>query len=268
MTNKKKLADHADIHALYEQSVQCVEDEIDFVDKTFAQLQKRKARLLREDFCGTASASCAWVSRRKTNQAISVDLDAVVLAWGHKNNISKLTKQQKTRIKTLNIDVRKVKNNIVDIVLAMNFSYWIFKTRNTMINYFKGVYNSLENDGVFFLDTFGGHEAYQTLEETTEHDEFTYIWEQASYNPINNHLTCYIHFKFKDNSKINKAFTYRWRLWSLPEITEMLVDVGFKTTVYWEGTNAKNEGNGIFKPTKKALAEASWIAYIVAKKTA
>lgn len=265
MTTK---ADNADIHRLYEKSVQCVEAEIDFVDKTFTQLQNRKAHLLREDFCGTVSASCEWVSRRKTNQAISIDLDPTVLAWGHKNNINKLTKHQKMRIKTLNADVRKIKDPIVDIVLAMNFSYWIFKTRNVMSKYFKNVYNNLAHDGVFFLDAFGGYEAYQTLEENTEHDEFTYIWEQASYNPINGDLTCHIHFKFKDNSKINKAFTYKWRLWSLPEITEILTNLGFKTAVYWEGTNADNEGDGIFKPTKKAIAEAGWIAYIVAKKTA
>ena len=70
------MASKADVHALYQQAVQCVEAEIDFVDETFAKLRRRRARRLREDFCGTASAACEWVRRRRTNRAVAVDIDA------------------------------------------------------------------------------------------------------------------------------------------------------------------------------------------------
>ena len=64
--NKRKiqgpsLADKADKHVLYEDAVQCVEAEIDFVDDTFKKLRNRSARSLREDFCGTNNSSCEWV---------------------------------------------------------------------------------------------------------------------------------------------------------------------------------------------------------------
>mgnify|MGYP000197492502 CR=1 FL=1 len=65
------------------------------------------------------------------------------------------------------------------------FSYFIFMTRREMSRYFKSVHQSLADDGVFFLDAFGGYEAAKELTEERECDGFTYIWDQASFNPIN-----------------------------------------------------------------------------------
>jgi len=260
------MADKADKHILYEASVQNIEAEIDFIDDIFNKLRKRKAVTLREDFCGTANTSCEWIRRRNKNQAISVDLDPDVLEWGRNNNIASLTKNQAKRIKLINENVLHVNAKKVDAVLAMNFSYWLFKERPAMVNYFKQVHKGLVDDGIFFLDAFGGYEAYEEMKETTENDGFTYIWDQASYNPITGHYTCKIHFKFKDGSKLKNAFTYDWRLWSLPELTEMLLEAGFKPTVYWEGTDEDDEGNGIFEPTTQGEADAGWIVYIVAEK--
>ena len=265
-SSKIKMADKADKHKLYEQSVQNVESEIDFVDDTFKSLRNRDAVTLREDFCGTANTSCEWICRRDMNKAIGVDLDPDVLEWGRNNNISSLTKEQIERLQLLNENVMQVDVQLVDIVLAMNFSYWIFKDRPTMISYFKCVHNSLIDDGIFFLDAFGGYEAYQEMKESTENNGFTYVWDQASYNPVTGHCTCKIHFKFKDGSKLKNAFTYEWRLWSLPELTEMLTEAGFKPTVYWEGTDEDDEGNGVFTATTEGEADAGWIAYIVAEK--
>ena len=261
------MADKADINVIYEESVQCVESEIDFVDETFQKLRGRKAKLLREDFCGTANTSCEWIRRRKTNKAIAVDLNEEVLAWGRKHKVGKLTNAQAKRITLINDNVLSVKAGKIDTALAMNFSYWIFEDRPTMIQYFKRVYKSLVGDGIFFLDAFGGYEAYQEMKERTEHDKFTYVWDQETYDPVTGHCVCRIHFKFKDGSKINRAFSYEWRLWSLPDLTEMLTEAGFKATVYWEGTDKDtDEGNGIFVPATEGEADAGWIAYIVAEK--
>ncbi len=265
-SSKTKMAEKADKHKLYEQSVQNVESEIDFVDDTFRSLRNRDAVTLREDFCGTANTSCEWICRRDMNKAFGVDLDPDVLEWGRNNNISSLTKEQIERLQLLNENVMQVDVQPVDIVLAMNFSYWIFKDRPTMISYFKCVHNSLVDDGIFFLDAFGGYEAYQEMKESTENVGFTYVWDQASYNPVTGHCTCKIHFKFKDGSKLKNAFTYEWRLWSLPELTEMLTEASFKPTVYWEGTDEDDEGNGVFTATTEGEADAGWIAYIVAEK--
>lgn len=263
---KSTLASKADKHSLYENSVQCVESEIDFVDSTYMTLRKKKAQILREDFCGTANTSCEWIRRRNNNRAVGVDLDPEVLTWGKENNISKLSNGQQKRISLINANVMEVRAEPVDIVLAMNFSYWIFKDRPSMIKYFHKVYAGLKADGIFFLDAFGGYEAFQLMEESTNYGKFTYIWDQDQYNPITGHCTFKIHYKFKDGSKMKDAFIYEWRLWTLPELTEMLTEAGFKPTIYWEGTDKNNEGNGEFTPTTEGEADAGWVAYIVAEK--
>ena len=51
---KETLASIADRHELYELAVQCAEAEVDFVDAEFQSLRGRKARFLKEDFCGSA----------------------------------------------------------------------------------------------------------------------------------------------------------------------------------------------------------------------
>ncbi len=265
--NKKSTqASRADKHKLYENSVQNVEAEIDFVDNTYYSIRKRRARLLREDFGGTANTSCEWVKRRPTNKAIAVDLDKQVQGWGVKNNLSKLNNGQRKRIRLVTDNVMHVKTIPVDIVLAMNFSYWIFKERTTMIRYFKRVYHALKKDGVFFLDAFGGFEAFREMEEHSDFGKFTYIWDQVKYNPINGHGLFKIHYKFSDGSRLKDAFIYDWRVWTLPELTEMLSATGFKPTIYWEGTDEDNEGNGVFTPTTEGEADAGWIVYIVAEK--
>jgi cyclopropane fatty-acyl-phospholipid synthase-like methyltransferase len=170
---KKKrdnMAAKADRHALYEDSVQCVEAEIDFVDDTFKSLRKRKATLLREDFSGTANTSCEWVRRRKRNRAIAVDLDRDVQAWGKKHHVAKLGKAR-DRITLLNENVLDVKTEPVDVVLAMNFSYWLFKERDQLRRYFQNVREGLVEDGVFFLDAYGGSEAYKEMRERTKYDD-------------------------------------------------------------------------------------------------
>ena len=55
------MAEQADRYELYELSVQDVESEVIFLQDTFTSLRGRTAHLLREDFCGTASACCEWV---------------------------------------------------------------------------------------------------------------------------------------------------------------------------------------------------------------
>jgi len=266
--NKKlTMADQADRHELYEAAVQNVEEECKFVAKTFAKLKGREALSWREDFCGTASAACEWVRGGDERTAIGVDFDPEVLDWGRRNRVSRLSAEQQARLKLIEADVLDVETGKVDCVGAFNFSYWIFQTRPQMIEYFRKIYETLEDDGVFFLDAFGGYEAFEEMKEKTKYDNFSYIWEQARYSPVTGEMDCYIHFKFPDKSKLKKAFRYTWRLWTLPEIRELLLEAGFRNpTVYWEGTDKDGEGNGVFTPDEHGEADAGWIAYIVAEK--
>lgn len=266
---KLTMAEQADIHELYELSVQNVEHEIEFLQQTFQSLRGRTAYLLREDFCGTASASCQWVRQGSDFQAIGVDIDPSVLEWGRSNRIGRLDPADRTRVSLIESDVMTVETPAVDILIAFNFSYFIFDTRALMRAYFERVRDSLKDDGVFFCDLFGGPEAQEETKEKTKHKKhgFTYIWEQAEFHPVTHHMRTHIHFRFKDGSKIKKAFTYEWRLWTAPEICELLLEAGFsKATVYWEGEDENGDGNGEFTPDETGVADLAWIAYIVAEK--
>lgn len=257
-----------DKHYYYQNAVQCVEAEIDFVDATYKQLKGKSARKLREDFCGTAQTACEWIKRNQDNTAFGIDLDPLVLQWGEDNNLLDLDADQRQRIQLLNENVMSSSVQELDVILAMNFSYFIFMQRDLMIKYFNSVRESLNDEGVLFLDAFGGYEAAKELIEERECDGFTYIWEQATFNPINSQMQCYIHFITEEGVRMDKAFDYYWRLWTLPEITEMLKESGFKTAdVYWEGTDEKTgEGDGVFKKSLIGTADAGWVCYVVAEK--
>ncbi|WP_455234817.1 class I SAM-dependent methyltransferase [Thiogranum longum] len=264
---KARKADTADKYELYEKSVQSTEFEYEFIDNNFKRIRGREAHLLREDFCGTAQMCCEWVRGRDDNCAVGVDLDLEVLNWSREHHIAALKPGQKDRVRLLQEDVRTVKTDPVDIVLAMNFSWQIFEQRDALRDYFSSVRDSLVEDGILFLDAFGGYEAYRELEEKTKHKGFTYVWDQDSYDPITGHMVCHIHFHFNDGSKIKKAFTYEWRLWGLPELKEVLLDAGFSNvTIYWQGWDEDDEPNGIFEPASKGEADPGWVCMISAEK--
>lgn len=265
-------AEMSDRHQLYQHSVQDVETEIDFVEQTWSELRNRPAVLLREDFCGTANTSCEWVRRDATHHATGVDLDASVLEWGRANNLALLSDHQAQRVELLHADVLHARPGLADIILAMNFSYYLFLTREDLREYFENALDGLVSDGIFFLDAYGGYEAPMVLTEPRECKDqdgrdFTYIWDQAEFNPIDSCMSCHIHFEFPDGSRIDKAFSYHWRLWTLPEIREVLYEAGFsRVDIYWEGTDTeKNEGNGIYTPSETGDADPGWVCYIVAQ---
>jgi len=264
------LAERADRHQLYEYSVQYAESEIDFVDDTYRSLKGRRARLLREDFCGTANVCCEWVRRRKSNRAIGVDIDGEVLDWGRANRLKALSGPQRKQLDLRQDNVLKVKTEAPDVISAMNFSYWLFKERGQLKRYFKRVRAALADDGVLFLDAYGGYDSFREIVEEREIEEaggFTYIWEQEKYEPISGGLICHIHFAFPDDSRLDQAFSYDWRLWTLPEIRELLDEVGFSNvTVYWQGWDEDGEPDGVFQPVQEGEADAGWICYLTAEK--
>jgi len=261
------MAATADRHYLYQEAVQDPEAEIDFIEETWRALRDRPAELLREDFCGTAHTACEWVRRDPMHWAIGIDLDESVLEWGRQNNLAQLDPEERERITLHCEDVLDTAPDLADIVLAMNFSYFLFRQRSQLLAYFASVYAGLVDDGLFVLDAYGGYDAPRNIEEERACDGFDYVWEQADFNPIDSTMNCHIHFTFPDGSRMERAFSYAWRLWTLPEIRELLLEAGFSTvTVYWEGTDEKTgEGNGVYEPAFVGDADPGWVCYIVAQ---
>jgi hypothetical protein len=260
----ERTAATADKHELYELSVQEPECECDLIQQVWDEQRGRVCRTIREDFCGTAAVCMEWVKRHDDNTAVGVDIDQSVLDWGAARMLDRITPIEAGRVSLICSDVREADVPKVDTVLAMNFSYFLLKDRRQLRDYFKSAYASLVEDGLFLLDAYGGSDAFLELEEPRELDGFTYVWDQNSYNPVNGEATNYIHFQFPDGTELKRAFCYHWRLWTLPEIREILLEAGFQSVAfYWEGTDDDTgEGNGEWFCTEKGDADHGWVAYI------
>ena len=273
---KNKTPIVRDRHLLYSASVQSVDADIEFFQRVYKRKRGKKFTMLREDFCGTALLASRWVQRHGDNRAIGIDLDRPTLEWGRERYLPVLGNAAK-RIKLIEGNVLDPSHPKADVIAALNFSYNIFKTRDQLREYFAIVRKSMRRGGIFFIDAFGGSGSNEPDEEErkipsstafdgTKLPKFTYIWEQAAFNPVNHDILCHIHFRLKDGTPIRRAFTYDWRFWTLPELQELMIEAGFKSTeVYVEGwDDEEDDTDGIFRHRKKFENQAGWVAYVVA----
>lgn len=271
---KQTMADRADVHLLYEKSVQMPSHEVAFFDKAYRDANGDQPLRLREDFCGTFAVSSQWVQSDSRRTAIGVDTCSETLDWGRQHHLSSLTKNQQRRITLKHQDVREPTDGFVDVLAVQNFSFWVLKTRHLVLEYFRCALSRLTDAGIMVIDMMGGSECRteglshrQTIERGK--DGFSYQWTQVSFNPIRSEACYSISFHFPDGSRLKDAFVYRWRLWTLPEVREMLEEAGFREThVYWaidEGID-RPLGEG-WQRCEVASSDASWTCYLVALKS-
>lgn len=259
--------EHFDKYKYYLRAVQSPDSDVEFFRDTYKTLRGKPAKTLREDFCGTFAISCEWVKLETNHLACGVDLDPEPLEYGRANHLSHLSEEQRGRVRLVERNVLSHELPVSDIIVAVNFSYFIFKTRNRMREYFENCLRTLSDSGILILDCFGGSACHEPNEEEIEHEDFSYFWDQDTFNPITNEAMFHIHFKIKGEPRRDKVFSYDWRLWSLPELRELLLEAGFsKVTTYWEGTDADGEGNGEFTPAEVGEACETWIAYLIAER--
>ena len=269
----KTAADCADKFSLYQQSVQTPDHEVEFFEQAYRDSFDRKPLTLREDFCGTFAVCCEWAKSSKKRTAIGVDLCGETLQWGRENNLAKLSKTQQHRVKLIQDDVRMKSDTGFDVLAAQNFSFWIFKTRPEVVEYFQVAHSNLNDEGVMVMDMMGGGECYEEslVDKRTikkGKNGFKYHWTQESFNPITGDASFHISFKFPDGSKLKKAFEYHWRFWTIPEVREMLAEAGFREShVYWEIEDEDDpDVDGTWERRESASSDPSWICYIVAVK--
>jgi len=261
-----------DRHSLYEASVQGVEFDLDFASLVFRRLRGRPARVLREDFCGTAALSGGWVLRSSENVAYGVDLDPTPLAWASKHRLSRLNGAD--RVHLVRGDVLHARVPPADLTLAYNFSFFVFKTRALLLEYFRAARRGLRKDGILMLGMFGGTEACEAMTETRQIPSmqavdgsrlpaFRYTWEQERFNPVTNDLFCSIHFEVPGHRPMRRAFTYDWRLWSLPEVRELLAEAGFRESRVYVDVG---DSNGVYRLRKSFENQRGWLALVAGVK--
>jgi len=257
-----------DRYIYYQRSVQVPAESVAFLEFIFKEQLERKPVALREDFCGTGAVSCAWVDSDPERTAFGVDLDPDPLAWGRENNVRPLDLHARGRLKLVEGDVRTARCEPVDLVAAENFSVIVLDTRAKLLTYLNNAYRSLRAQGALVVDLFGGPGGERVgLEEPREYDGFAYLWEQLSFDPITRVIDCCIHYELDDGTRLDQAFRYTGRLWTIPEMRDAMFEVGFeRTCVYWEQRDDDGVRNGEFAEEEGADAAEDWVASVVALK--
>jgi len=275
----------------YEASVQEPSAETDFFDFVYKEKFGRLPSVMREDFCGTAAICRDWVGRRTTNVSIGLDLDkSTIREAKRRNTLLPAAAQGRVHMHEANV-LTPPAHPKADIICALNFSYWIFKQREMLRTYFERARANLKPDGLFILDFFGGSDCHKEIVErhakrvpavkatattpSRPSQRFTYIWKQATFNPITHDMRCTISFEVPQigpGGKLGKpklladAFTYVWRLYSMPEIIDLLRESGFSDVApYLEREDEKGVGTGKYRRCSKQDADRCFLAYLVAK---
>ena len=271
------IADRADKHVLYQKAVQSPEADVEFFQKIYRDARGRDPLRFREDFCGTGTLSAAWCASADSRSAIGIDLDEPTLAWGRERNQAASPNGISKRMQLVHANVLDAvmpcDGQGADVACAMNFSFCVFKKRDELLAYLTAARKTVAPGGMFFMEMYGGSESMTELEDERQVENFTYVWDQEKFNPVNHHTVCHIHFMFPDGSRIERAFTYDWRVWTLPELRELLLEAGFdKVRVFWETVDDDEDdpdtltGTGEYEEVSEVENQDSWLVYVVGER--
>lgn len=244
--------------AMYRAAVQHPLAEIAFCQRVFRRHHNHDPLLLREDYCGTAAVADAWARSHPDRQAMAIDHHGPTVRWARR------TWADNPDLHLLEADVLAVHGPRVDITCALNFSILIHHHRPALLRYLRHARRGLRPGGLLILDLYGGPGAMRPGTEsrpvTPDHgDPFTYHWEQASYDPVTARTRCRIHFTCADGHQHRNAFRYDWRLWTPPELLDVLRDAGFSRTTFWTDPDA----SGRCRPVRRMPPADNWIGYLV-----
>jgi len=219
-------------HDLYEICVQSPED----LAAVLRAIHGGDHTALGEDFCGTAALSAAWIEQVDGGRSIAVDHDRETLARAPKHEAITLVAG----------DVRgdtDADTHRVDVLHVGNFSIGEWHTRADLLAYLRHARARLANDGIFVCDLYGGETAFATGvidREIPLPDGRTvhYAWEQREADAVTGMVVNAIHFQVCRDLRVEidlpDAFTYHWRLWSVPELRDAMTEAGFAGTEVWD----------------------------------
>jgi hypothetical protein len=177
-----------------------------------------RARVLREDFCGSGGVCRAWAAQGPGFRAIGVDHDRDPLA-----RLRGMARVKAVRADVLDCGLR------ADIISATNFPIGYWHTRRALVRYLRLTRTRLNRRGVFVCDTYGGASAFEP--GSTRRDfwpgggvRVRYTWEQREADPLTGLVLDVIHFRADKDGEViadlPEAFVYRWRLWSITELRD------------------------------------------------
>jgi hypothetical protein len=209
--------------------------------------------ILREDFCGSAAVARRWCEEGSSGgaRAIGIDLDQESL-----NRAARLAAQGgcAPRLSLIHVDAihTPAKDDAADVVFVGNFSIGYIHHRTDLLTYLHHSRQRLLRGhagfggGVFICDLYGGSRQFQLGSLDRTHmsrgpEVIKYHWEHEQADPLTGMVTNSISFKVILDGELQqdlpRAFVYRWRLWSIPELTDALLEAGFTSTAVYKDLN-------------------------------
>jgi SAM-dependent methyltransferase len=249
---RKKRPDRLDRFDLYERAVTSPERLARFLQAVHG----KGPRVLGEDFSGTAALARAWVRLGPRHRAVAVDKDPAALA-----------RAKGDRVHVVRRDVMQAKDRC-DVIAATNFPICYWHSRATLIAYLGHVRSRLKPRGVFAADLYGGSDAFKTGSKVVRHRRdgriFEYTWEQREADPISGRVLNAIHFRTGGRT-LRDAFVYDWRLWSIPELSEAMSEVGFQPVDVYDslGDAIDQRGNAFVRPATRL--DDPFVVYVVGR---
>ncbi|MFK7986038.1 MAG: hypothetical protein AB8I08_08400 [Sandaracinaceae bacterium] len=212
---------------LYTRAVQSPEREVELLASRFQRRRGREALTLREDFSGAGATSVAWVESHDDREAMAVDRDARVLAFG-RAKAETLDEGESSRLSFVARDVSERSERAFDLISAMNFS-WAMLDEASLRTYLTAAADSLEDDGLLALEFFGGPRLRVPHVSVHHLDGFTYRFEVKSFAaPF---IDVALHFE--ERGRIYEdAFTYRFCLRSKEALDTMLAEAGLRNITW------------------------------------
>lgn len=268
-----------DTHDLYEL---CVQSPAHLVPMIRA-IHAHRPTILAEDFAGTAALSRVWCDTDPAAAAIATDLDAAALA-----------RATHPRITTIRRDLRDPAPAThpgpppADAIFVGNFSIGYLHTRAQLLAYLRTAAARLTERGLFLCDTYGGASAFTRgvverphpippgrFPDAPPNARILYAWEQREADPLTAMVTNVLHFRLEHRDGTHaeilrewpEAFTYHWRLWSVPELRDAMAEAGLTATqVYSTLPDAVDgEGNAYVEPIDPEDLGDSFIVLIAAR---
>lgn len=252
----------------------CVTEPVRLI-RFFEAAHGRKPRVLREDFSGSGSLARGWAASHRSREAIAVDIDPGVLA----------TATSQARVTPEVADAKKAKSR-ADIVAATNFPIGYQHSRAALLQYLKNARKTLKPGGIFVCDLYGGRDAFspgkiiQMLRAPKSGpwsgELVEYTFEQRAADPVSGLVLDALHFRVwrksnrtkKPDLELRDAFVYHWRLWSLPELADAMIEVGFRDIEVHDRLGDAIDSSGrlhLRKVGPENPLDENWVVYVVAR---
>lgn len=225
----------------------------------------KKPLSLREDFAGPAGLAAEWAGQSPAHTALAVDIDREPLSHAPAS----------ARLKKKVADALRCRDR-ADIIALFNFAAGEIHDRRRLVAYFKVLRASLKKGGIAALDIYGGSNAFAPGSLSTfaripgGRQRVRYTWQQVAADPDTGMVENHLHFSI-GRQKWPSAFIYKWRLWSIPELRDALLEAGFSTVETYDrlGDAVDQHGNLRIRPVspeKGRPLDDDFVVYLIARK--